>query len=268
MKQYSGEIESVDDLKKLVRSAESNPIKLTNAFQYYRGHGKSTYKLTSYASRFFGDTITMQKNEVHLISDLKKRILEVGRGEYIYMPDDLNGFNNVWYLLTQAQHLAIPTRFLDWSLSSEVALYFAVSKLSEIVQDGDFWVFFIPDHLNINLEQNLSTINVFETKKDFFVNIPVQWSINFQTNQAQRNMLSQQGKFLLRPRDNSFTPLEEEPNFEKYLFRYRVPAKSKMKIINELKELNYTNENIYKTTDSHLKTIVDELIEIYSYKIL
>lgn len=267
MKKYSGEIKSLDDLGEVMKSAQSNPIKLSkSAFQYYRGHGSSTYKLTSYASRFFKDKIKMIEDEKLFISDFKRRIYECDKEEYIYVPEKSNEFNEDWYWLTQAQHLGMPTRFLDWSLSGEVALYFAVSTENETKEDGDFWVFFIPDNLNIKCQQSLSAITALETKQDYFVNIPVQWNVNFEKNEPQRNMLSQQGKFFLRPVDTSLTPLEEEPDYDKYLLRYRVPAEFKGKILNDLKELNYTKENIYKTTDKTMEDIVSELTKTYKQK--
>jgi len=46
----------------------------------------------------------------------------------IDIPQNLNGFNQYWYWLASAQHLGIPTRLLDWTLCTEIALYFAVKR--------------------------------------------------------------------------------------------------------------------------------------------
>jgi FRG domain len=260
--EYSGEIKSLADLHRISKEAATCSIKLSGAFQYYRGHGCSCYKLLSYISRFFSEIDPLEKAEQKIISDLKLKTEEADKKEYFYIHQNSNGFDQDWYWLTQAQHLGIPTRLMDWTLCSEVALYFAVSDKSCKNNDGDLWIFFVPDEFNIyNQTENLSNIKPFQADKDLFINIPIHWSNNYEKNEPQRNMVRQQGEFFIRSLSQTLTPLEDEAYYKKYLLRYRIPATDKEKILQELTELNYSNETIYKTVDEVMKLIKDKLIE-------
>jgi hypothetical protein len=264
---YSGEIASLEDLQKISKSVQTNNIKLSDAFQYYRGHGCCSYKLLSYISRFFIDVKKLQSVEENLIDNLKEKIKQSNNQEYFYIPPNSNGFDQNWYWLTQAQHLGIPTRLLDWTLSSEIALYFAVSDNTCKNQDGDFWIFFVPDKFNIhNQPEIISSIKPLQNDKDLFISIPVHWNKNYEKNEPQRNMLSQQGKFFIRSLLQSLIPLEDETFFQKYLLRYKIPAANKNKILEELTQLNYSNHTIYKTVNKTMNDIKEKLILAYNLK--
>ena len=259
---YSGEITCLEDLNKVSKSAQTSNIKLSGCFQYYRGHGNCTYKLLSNISRLFTDIKLLKETEEKIINDLKEKIASVNKQEYFYIPENSNSFDQDWYWLTQAQHLGIPTRLLDWTLCSEIALYFAVSDNTCKNQDGDFWIFFVPDELNIyNQSENISTIKPFQNEKDLFINIPVHWNKNYEKNEPQRNILSQQGKFFIRSFGNSLTPLETEPFYQKYLLRYKIPSNNKSNLLTELNSMNYTEKTIYKTVDETMQALKKELIK-------
>lgn len=265
--EYTGTITSLEDLHKISQAAATDSIKLSGSFQYYRGHGCCTYKLLSYISRFFSKIEPLQDVEQKIINDLKQETEDANKQEYFYVPQNSNGFDPDWYWLTQAQHLGIPTRLMDWTLCSEIALYFAVSDNSCKNKDGDLWVFFVPDEFNIyNQNQNVSDIKPFQTDKDLFINIPIHWSNNYEKNEPQRNMVSQQGKFFIRTLENSLKPLEEEVIYQKYLLRYKIPTNHKEHILQELTALNYSKETIYKTIDQEMKQIKGKLIDTYDQK--
>ena len=264
---YSGEITSINDLHKISQSAQTNNLKALGSTQYYRGHGCCSYKLISYISRHFNDIKLLQATETKIINDLKKRIELINRQDYIYVPQNSNGFDQDWYWLTQAQHLGIPTRLLDWTLSCEIALYFAVSDNCCKNQDGDLWVFFVPEELNINSQTDtINIIKPFQYDKDLFINIPIHLHTNYEKNEPQRNILSQQGKFFIRCYANSLKPLETEPFYQKYLLRYKIPSKYKSNLLAELNYLNYSSKTIYKTVDETMKTLKEELIEEYNLR--
>jgi hypothetical protein len=178
---YSGEITSLKDLSEITEAVNTSSIKLQGAFQCYRGHGCCSYKLMSYISRYFSDNKLLQTTEFNIIDDLKKGIESLNLEKYFYIPQNANDFHENWYWLSQAQHLGIPTRLLDWTLCSEIALYFAVTDDTCTEQDGDFWVFFVPDELNIYSQDGIiSNINPFEVDKDLFISIPVSWNKNYE----------------------------------------------------------------------------------------
>lgn len=259
---YSGVITSLKDLRRISNKTSMSSIKVSGAFQYYRGHGCSSYKLISYISRFFTEIESLKNVEKKIISDLKQKMEDANKREYFYIHQSSNGFDQDWYWLTQAQHLGIPTRLMDWTLCSEVALYFAVSDNSCKKKDGDLWIFVVPDEFNIySKTEYLSDIKPFKTDNDLFINIPYHWSNNYEKNEAQRNMVSQQGKFFVRNLFQALIPLEDESFYHKYLFRYKIPATDKEKILHELTELNYSNETVYKTVDETMNAIKDKIID-------
>jgi len=264
---YTGEITSLKDLNDVSQSAQKNNIKLSGCFQYYRGHGSSTYKLISSIARFFSDTKSLEDAENKIIADLKTETRKAKMNDYFFVPAIANGFDEDWYWLTQTQHLGIPTRLLDWTLCSEIALYFAVADDKCKNKDGDFWIFFVPDKFNIhNQPEIISSIKPLQNDKDLFISIPVHWNKNYEKNEPQRNMLSQQGKFFIRSLLQSLIPLENETFFQKYLLRYKIPAANKNKILEELTQLNYSNHTIYKTVNKTMNDIKEKLILAYNLK--
>jgi hypothetical protein len=265
--EYTEEITSLEDLHKVLQAVQTNPIKLSGASQYYRGHGCSSYKLLSNISRFYQKFEDIQSVEETLLRDLKVQVEQSKNEQYFYTPKHLNGFDADWYWLTQAQHLGIPTRLLDWTLNGEIALYFAVSGNSCKDKDGDLWAFFIPQELNIyNQDKSISDIKPFQTDKDLFVNIPTQWNTNYEKNEPQRNIVNQQGKFFIRCLSNSLIALEDESIYKKYLFRYKIPSKSKEHICNELADLNYNPKTVFKTFDPEMNNLKNRLIDTYNLR--
>lgn len=265
MMEYSEEIASLEDLHRITQIEVIKRTGIASCFRYYRGHGCSNYKLLSHLSRFFTDMQILQDTEKKIISELKDKVKQAKKEEYFNVPENFNRLDLDWYWLTQAQHLGIPTRLLDWTLSSEIALYFAVSDNCCKNQDGDLWVFFVPDDLNINNQaDDISIIKPFQYNKDLFVNIPIHWNTNFEKNQPQRNILSQQGKFFIRSYGSSLEPLETQPFYQKYLLRYKIPSNCKFKLLKELNSLNYTDKAIFKTVDKTMQNIKEELLESYN----
>jgi len=263
--EYCGEITSLKDLHKVLKAVQTNSINLSGCVQYFRGHGSCNYKLLSNISRHFTDVKLLHATEEKIISDIKEKIEKTSNQEYFHVPQNSNSLDQDWYWLTQAQHLGIPTRLLDWTLCSEIALYFAVSDNCYKNKDGDLWVFYVPDELNIyNQCLNISTIKPLQVDRDLFVSIPIHWDKNYEKNEPQRNILSQQGKFFVRSLLQSLIPLDDEAIYQKYLLRYKIPSNYKSNLLSELKSLNYNSKTIYKTVDKRMLTFKEELIKKYN----
>lgn len=89
----------------------------------YRGVDDSSFDLETSLMR-----IKNTDMESHLLRNFKK-----------YARTLLKDNQNVWELLSVAQHYGLPTRLLDWSFSPYVALHFATSDTGKFKKDGAIW---------------------------------------------------------------------------------------------------------------------------------
>ncbi|MBZ5201565.1 FRG domain-containing protein [Planomicrobium chinense] len=89
----------------------------------YRGVDNANFDLETSLMR-----IQNQSMESHLLRNFKK-----------YAKPLLKDSQNIWELLSVAQHYGLPTRLLDWSFSPYVALHFATSDIGWFQEDGAIW---------------------------------------------------------------------------------------------------------------------------------
>lgn len=264
---YSGKIESLTDLDCITKAIQQDPVKMNgatqDAMQYFRGHESNNYKLIANISRKIEDAQRISAVEKNIFNELRcwSKILLVKK--IFHEPSNTLGFHKNWYWLSQIQHAGIPTRLLDWTAESRVALFFAVRNEKFHNVDGDLWAFFAKDCFNIgSLNQEAS--DPLAITRDFFVNIPIHWNKNFESNVNQRRILGQQGKFFIRPYTNTFTPLEDDSNYQPLLRRYKIPSASKKSILESLYIENYTDCTIYKATSIRMKFMKSIIVKKHS----
>lgn len=65
-----------------------------------------------------------------------------------------------WEILTLMRHHDIPTRFLDWTESFDIALYFALSGLKKLKQDTDVAIWVL-DPTKLNFLNNLEYVTLY-----------------------------------------------------------------------------------------------------------
>lgn len=99
-------------------------VSAAGATRWFRGHGKTTYKLIPSLGR-------LQKvgSELALIKRFKQNAVAL-----MAQPPTAP-----WHWLFLMQHHRAPTRLLDWSENPLVALYFAVANPDHDQHDGDVW---------------------------------------------------------------------------------------------------------------------------------
>jgi hypothetical protein len=90
---------------------------------WFRGVGKSNYGLVP--SLFRHPRITDVKELIELEFDILNRF------KHRSIPFQQRPLNTDWEYLFFMQHYAVPTRLLDWSENSHVALYFAIAAAEE-----------------------------------------------------------------------------------------------------------------------------------------
>lgn len=256
--EYSGEIRNLDDLCTITKEAQQSPLKtngfVQDAYQYFRGHELTTYTLLASLSRRIQNLQKLKEIEKRLIPDVKYWTKLLFLNKLYHVPPNTSPFHNTWYWLTQIQHEGIPTRLLDWTINSKVALYFTVNNPKFHNEDGTLWVFFAKDKFNLSTQRQ-ENIDPISISQDWFVSIPVNWNINFQTNEAQRRILGQQGKFFIRSESNTHTAMEKDGQYIPLLKKYKVPKECKASILDALRAENYTNRTVYKSQNMRMKVI-------------
>jgi hypothetical protein len=112
----------------------------TSDLVWYRGAGKSTYKLipSLYRHPAINDSVGLSELELNILSRFKHRSVP-------YLNRSLQ---NDWEYLFLMQHFGIPTRLLDWTENPYIALYFALIsalfnielKIPHYTHDAAVWV--------------------------------------------------------------------------------------------------------------------------------
>lgn len=138
-KAYQDIINQIDDYSK----------KYGKDVLWFRGENKLFPSMPSSmareVSKLFGITDyqrSIRVNEQNLILDYERWILE-GFKRYINIVHH-DGYNHTplysWDILYFLQHYGIPTRFIDWSQSVDIALFFAYLRELENGDDARLWI--------------------------------------------------------------------------------------------------------------------------------
>ncbi len=110
-------IKSVQEFTNLIDGYDAGYI--------FRGHGRESYTLIPSIGRF-------SKKATERGYDLYQKegaSLAIFESEYLQYEKPLPT-GKKWEVISLAQHHGLPTRFMDWSLSPLIALYFAVENNS------------------------------------------------------------------------------------------------------------------------------------------
>lgn len=221
----------------------------------YRGVGNSKFQLETSLMR-----IENHFMESHLLRNFKK-----------YSKSLLRDSNNVWELLSVAQHYGLPTRLLDWSFSPYVALHFATSEISKFKDDGAIWCLdikkiqdllpeayidklrrensyvFTVDMLNdiengkaipddVEVEESLSKFDNSKDKDDFIICI--------EPPSIDERIINQYAMFTIMSNSNrSFNDLlKDYPDMYKKII---IPSNLKLEIRDKLDQANINERMIY-----------------------
>ena len=149
-------IDTIDGIKDLIFEQTYNEaIDRTRSSYFYRGMPDASYKLVT----------SLRRNCKEAYADLEQPLLE----NFInYVRNEVPTINeSIWQAMVIGQHYGLPTRLLDWTHSTLVALHFANSednqdKLSQ--RDCVVWRIDLRD-LNRNLPEKYQAY--LEQKKTF-----------------------------------------------------------------------------------------------------
>lgn len=284
----SGNINCLSDYIKAV-------VKLSNLFDerqklWFRGHASISFDLIPSLYRL-------------VLTDEKERPPYVLRPDKIYNIErgiDLsfsrqattflskNGIQNSQmnrYFLKQ--HYKVKTRLLDWTESSLVGLYFAISETDKMDQDAKVWVL-LPFLLNSFAIGKLakdttktamyifSSVDKFDKEDELFtergtIRLNQLFRKYYQLDVAKDEemypiaiyppflddrMRAQQSCFTLF--GNMFNGLSDHEGSSEYLFSIYIPAKAKAVILKELQLLGFNKFSVYPDLDGLGLSINDE----------
>lgn len=239
-------LSSYEEVKKLVDEVQRRRISYLNIMEHYRGQGRPEYKLIPFISRNLKSAEEVQNKEEYLMSYVSLELQNKAIDHIIRQDTWLNSGQNNWNTLFQLQHFGIPTRLLDWSLSWEVGLWFAVENSKNDNVDGQLWVFTVPDKIHsTDSRDNFYQKDLCNLDKTYLINAPIYFSPekNEQIGEVRRER--QFGKFSISSYGNSIIPLEEQPEIKPYLEKYCIPANFKKQIRQELELRGIRGEYLY-----------------------
>jgi hypothetical protein len=239
-------LDSFEEVSSLVSTVQERRIFSSYIMEHYRGQGRPEYKLLPNISRNVSDPQEILSNEARLISAFKCYLEKESIENILRIDNVLTESQNVWNILIQMQHLAIPTRLLDWTLKWEVGLWFAVEKPENDNVDGQFWIFSPLNEIHAtDTRDNFYNKDLNNLDKTYLINAPIYWSDDLKNQIGEIRRQRQFGKFSISSFEKSIVPLENQPAVNIYLEKYCIKAKAKKHIRLRLASLGLQDEWLY-----------------------
>ncbi len=263
-------IDSKDDLFEIVKSVREYRLKCMIyagllICEMYRGQGREGWTLTPNIARTLKDSNQAKEIEKMMVQDFNDELAACGLSKSLQGKFLNQEYHSDWLLLQQSQHYGIPTRFMDWTINWEIALFFAVCNPKDDGYDGQFWIYTVhPDKLYIdNSSSTYLTVDPFEFNQSIFLNSSGFLSDGYLDKIAERRKTRQNGRFCIQPYDRIFTPLEEQAEHKPNLTKITIPKALKKSIREELAADYFTAETLYVNEDSKIDAIVKMLRSKY-----
>jgi hypothetical protein len=256
-------LNSFEEIQELVSKIQERRIFNCNIIEHYRGQGRPEYKLIPYISRNLVKANEVQLREAELINGLKKALKENNLESILRMDENLNNNQNLWNILIQAQHLGVPTRFLDWSLKWEVGLWFAVENSDNDNVDGQFWVFSVPNEIHpTDTRDNFYNKDLYNLDKTYLINATIYWSDDLKNQIGEIKRQRQYGKFSVSSFEKSLITLENQSEINSHLEKYCIPSAAKGQIRLKLASLGLHKEWLYyREANTEILEKVNKIIQ-------
>ena len=215
-----------------------SPINTANdpipySMQYYRGHGKTSYRLQSTLERYLLDIglsedfikINYSKIEAKYLDHCYKILLTQPIEGYSILPENLEP-NELWAL---GQHDKMKTPLLDWSKSFFVALYFAFENHGNLNNEDEKYraIYSLNEFLfnQIKIDPDLKIGNRINAQKGVFTK---KLSYELEASIERKNIYTEEG---------------EIPTYN--LSKIIISSELRADILNFLSEINIDSTTIY-----------------------
>lgn len=217
-------IEKIKDIKDEIETI--SPSGFSNPPKHYRGLSKS-YPLESRLMR------CIKEKEIANIIAYEKEIIESAR--HILSID--KGFTDT-EVIALCQHLEVPTRFLDWTFSLEVAICFSVNNTAHLKDDGVIWIYTVErkdviENTDKGYFKRVSSHEDLLKEKTKMVKI-ISLLDDREEDWGLKRRMRQHGVFTITNEEDAFTPFDAIESEKKKLFSVKIPSSSKEKLIKEL----------------------------------
>jgi len=220
-----------------------------NSTELFRGQGRNCWSLIPNIGRKWKDPEKIKVVERRMITEFSDELKNQKLKDHIQIGYYNATFHSVWLLIQQAQHYEIPTRFMDWTGSGHVALYFAVVDEKDYGCDGQFWIYFVPPEKWVSDGDDYKKYlycDPFEFKDSIFLNSSKLESNDSLIKIAHNRKSVQRGRFCVQPYSKVIKPLEEQDEHKPYLHKIVILKEAKKSIREELAKQEITKEKLYK----------------------
>jgi hypothetical protein len=151
-----------------------------------------------------------------------------------------------WEWLSLMQHFGMPTRLLDWTESPLFACFFAVKDF--VIDNGALFAL-NPYYLNMDqIDESILLLSTHDNVKEIAEKAfcrdeaPIDLILGVLPTESNERIMVQLSVFTIHGSDRL---LEELPSHELFLYKFKIPHDSKIKIKNQLKDLGVRESNLF-----------------------
>jgi len=273
---------SIEELNNLIQNDILGNLQFAGASKHFRGQASINYVLQTRIASTYPDSYTVQLKANQIFNSFRRRLREAALVSEIFIADMNQGlYEKAYYTIFQAQHLGIPTPFMDWTFNWRNALYFAIENESLIDTPGQLWVMLRP-YYN---EDNVFSLNPHFLESPVLVNPAYDAHADLNKFLGEKRRHNQAGQFFILPNDNCIEPLETTKTLGASLILIEIKPELKHQVyelrdkdvndelINLMRSLRldfkkYNSNNIYGNMTDELKAVVNSVRSEFGFSTL
>lgn len=227
-----------------------NSIERSRSNFIFRGLSDSSYPLSPSLNRICRQNLHLEKC---LIRNFRK-----------YASEQISAHDNLWDVLSIAQHHGTPTRLLDWTFSPFVAAHFATENFDRYDSEGVIWCLdFVgcKSSMPKKLQKELTNENAYGFSTEMLGHVVQSFDelqklgqgkkafpLFFEPPAIDQRIVNQYALFSVMS-DPSVLISDWMQSHPDLWFKLIIPAKAKLEIRDKLDQINITERIIYPGLD-------------------